>query len=85
MPILLRVRQKKRNTRRGNRSRDDEERSLVHAFATFTPAADSLDLSNADIATEFSQLILAGRGYEANAKAITTFDQVTQDAINLKQ
>ena len=45
----------------------------------------SLELSNADIATEFSQLILAERGYEANAKAITTFDQVTQDAINLKQ
>lgn len=45
----------------------------------------SLEESNADIATEFSQLILAERGYEANAKAITTFDQVTQDAINLKQ
>jgi len=45
----------------------------------------SLELSNADIATEFSKLILAERGYEANAKAITTFDQVTQAAINLKQ
>jgi len=45
----------------------------------------SLELSNADIATEFSKLILAERGYQANARAITTFDQVTQDAINLKQ
>jgi flagellar hook protein FlgE len=45
----------------------------------------SLEESNADIATEFSQLILAERGYEANAKTVTTFDQVTQDAINLKQ
>jgi flagellar hook protein FlgE len=45
----------------------------------------SLELSNADIATEFSKLILAERGYEANARTITTFDQVTQDAINLKQ
>jgi flagellar hook protein FlgE len=45
----------------------------------------SLELSNADIATEFSKLILAERGYEANARAITTFDQVTQAAINLKQ
>jgi flagellar hook protein FlgE len=45
----------------------------------------SLEESNADIATEFSQLILAERGYEANARTITTFDQVTQDAINLKQ
>jgi flagellar hook protein FlgE len=48
-------------------------------------AGGSLELSNADIATEFSKLILAERGYEANAKAITTFDQVTQAAINLKQ
>jgi flagellar hook protein FlgE len=45
----------------------------------------ALELSNADIATEFSKLILAERGYQANARAITTFDQVTQDAINLKQ
>jgi len=45
----------------------------------------SLEESNADISTEFAALILAERGYEANAKAITTFDQVTQDAINLKQ
>jgi flagellar hook protein FlgE len=45
----------------------------------------SLELSNADIATEFSKLILAERGYEADAKAITTFDHVTQIAINLKQ
>jgi flagellar hook protein FlgE len=50
-----------------------------------TVTGGSLELSNADIATEFSQLILAERGYQANARAITTFDQVTQDAINLKQ
>jgi len=50
-----------------------------------TISGGSLELSNADIATEFSQLILAERGYEANARTVTTFDQVTQDAINLKQ
>jgi flagellar hook protein FlgE len=50
-----------------------------------TISGGSLEESNADIATEFSELILAERGYEANAKTITTFDQVTQDAINLKQ
>lgn len=45
----------------------------------------SLELSNVDIATEFSRLIVAQRGYQANAKTVTTFDQVTQDTINLKQ
>ncbi len=45
----------------------------------------SLELSNVDIATEFANLIVAQRAFEANAKAVTTFDQVTQDTINLIQ
>ncbi|MBI1749403.1 MAG: flagellar hook protein FlgE [Acidobacteria bacterium] len=45
----------------------------------------ALELSNVDIAKEFAQLILAQRGYQANARAITTFDEVTQEAINLKR
>jgi flagellar hook protein FlgE len=45
----------------------------------------SLELSNVDIAQEFSALIVAQRGYEANARTITTFDQIMQDTINLKQ
>ncbi len=44
----------------------------------------SLELSNVDIATEFSALIVAQRDYEANARTVTTFDQVMQDTINLK-
>ena len=45
----------------------------------------ALELSNVDIATEFANLIVAQRGFEADAKAVTTFDQITQDTINLKQ
>jgi flagellar hook protein FlgE len=45
----------------------------------------ALELSNVDIATEFASLIVAQRGFEANAKAVTTFDQITQDTIALKQ
>lgn len=45
----------------------------------------SLELSNVDIATEFANLIVAQRAFEANAKAVTTFDQITQDTIYLKQ
>ncbi|HEX5433939.1 MAG TPA: flagellar hook protein FlgE [Candidatus Angelobacter sp.] len=44
----------------------------------------ALELSNVDIATEFANLIVAQRAFEANAKAVTTFDQITQDTINLK-
>ena len=50
-----------------------------------TLSGGSLELSNVDIATEFANLIVAQRGFEADAKAITTFDQITQDTIALKQ
>jgi flagellar hook protein FlgE len=50
-----------------------------------TIAGGSLELSNVDIATEFANLIIAQRGFEADAKAVTTFDQIAQDTIALKQ
>lgn len=50
-----------------------------------TLSGGAVELSNVDIATEFANLIVAQRAFEADAKAITTFDQITQDTINLKQ
>ncbi|HEV2469746.1 MAG TPA: flagellar hook protein FlgE [Candidatus Sulfotelmatobacter sp.] len=50
-----------------------------------TVSGGALELSNVDIATEFASLIVAQRGFEADAKAVTTFDQITQDTIALKQ
>ncbi|HEY8056832.1 MAG TPA: flagellar hook protein FlgE [Terriglobales bacterium] len=44
----------------------------------------SIEDSNVDIAAEFAKLIQAQRGYEANAHTVTTFDQITQDTINMK-
>jgi flagellar hook protein FlgE len=43
----------------------------------------SLEASNVDIATEFTNLIVYQRGYEANGKMVTTADQLSQDTINL--
>jgi len=43
----------------------------------------SLEASNVNISTEFSDLIVAQRAFEANSKAITTFDTVTQETINM--
>lgn len=45
----------------------------------------ALELSNVDIAGEFAKLIMAQRGFQANARAITTFDEITQETINLKR
>jgi flagellar hook protein FlgE len=38
----------------------------------------SVEESNVDLATEFSNMIVAQQGYEANAKVLTTLDQVSQ-------
>jgi len=43
----------------------------------------SLEASNVNISAEFSNLIIAQRAFEANAKAVTTFDTVTQETINM--
>jgi flagellar hook protein FlgE len=45
----------------------------------------ALELSNVDIAKEFASLIVAQRGFQANARVVTTFDEITQDTINLKR
>jgi len=45
----------------------------------------ALESSNVDIATEFTNLIVYQRSYEANSKVISTLDQLTQDLLNIKQ
>ena len=50
-----------------------------------TLSGGALELSNVDIAKEFASLIVAQRGFQANARAVTTFDEITQDTINLKR
>jgi flagellar hook protein FlgE len=49
-----------------------------------TISGGALEQSNVDIATEFANLIIAQRSYEANARVVTTFDQVAQATIALK-
>lgn len=48
-----------------------------------TLSGGALELSNADISSEFTQLIMDERGFQANARAITTFDNITQESLNL--
>ncbi len=45
----------------------------------------ALEQSNVDIAQEFTQMILAQRGYQANAKTITVSDELLVDTLNLKR
>jgi len=50
-----------------------------------TVVGNTLEQSNVDIAQEFTQMILAQRGYQANSKSITVADEVLQDTLALKR
>jgi flagellar hook protein FlgE len=45
----------------------------------------ALEQSNVDIATEFTQMILAQRGYQANSKSITVADELLLEVLNMKR
>jgi len=47
--------------------------------------AGAVEMSNVDLAAEFTNLILAQRGFEASSKVITTSDQVLEDLVNIKR
>ena len=45
----------------------------------------ALEMSNVDLAAEFTNLIVAQRGFQANSRVITTSDQVLEDLVNIKR
>jgi flagellar hook protein FlgE len=50
-----------------------------------TLAGGSLEMSNVDLSSEFTNLIVAQRGFQANSRVITTSDEVLQELVNLKR
>jgi flagellar hook protein FlgE len=50
-----------------------------------TLMAGALEMSNVDLAAEFTNLILAQRGFQASSRVITTSDQVLEDLVNIKR
>lgn len=45
----------------------------------------ALEMSNVDLSQEFTNLIVAQRGFQSNARIITTSDEVLQELANLKR
>lgn len=45
----------------------------------------SLEMSNVDLASEFTEMITAQRGFQANTRIITTSDEILQELVNLKR
>lgn len=44
-----------------------------------------LEMSNVDLTNEFSEMIVAQRGFQANSRIITTSDEILQEVVNLKR
>jgi flagellar hook protein FlgE len=44
----------------------------------------TLEMSNVDLATEFTNMISAQRGFQANSRVITTADDMLNDLVNMK-
>jgi signal transduction histidine kinase len=73
VPILPSVRQNTGGPRRGSASRGEAERSLVHAFATFTQAADSLEKSYTQLQAEVARL--TGELERANSELTRSLEE----------
>jgi len=44
-----------------------------------------LEMSNVDLANEFSDMIITQRGFQANTKIISVVDQMLDELVNLKR
>lgn len=44
-----------------------------------------LEMSNVDLSTEFTQMIITQRGFQANSRIITTSDTLLEELVNLKR
>jgi flagellar hook protein FlgE len=45
----------------------------------------ALEMSNVDLAAEFTNMIVAQRGFQANSRVISASDEILQDLVNLKR
>ena len=51
--------------------------------ATITPSA--LEMSNVDVANEFTDMIITQRGFQTNSKIITVSDEMLETVVNMKR
>ncbi|WP_328462753.1 flagellar hook protein FlgE [Actinoplanes sp. NBC_00393] len=45
----------------------------------------ALEMSNVDLAQEFTNLVVAQRGFQANSRIITTSDEILQELVSMKR
>jgi flagellar hook protein FlgE len=47
--------------------------------------AGQLEMSNVELTDEFTEMIVAQRGFQANSRIITTSDSILEEVVNLKR
>jgi flagellar hook protein FlgE len=57
--------------------------AATNGLGTITPGA--VEMSNVDLAQEFTNMITAQRGFQANSRIISTADEMLQELVNLKR
>lgn len=63
----------------------DETTANNEAVGTGAIIAGQLEMSNVDLTAEFTEMIVAQRGFQANSRIITTSDEILQEVVNLKR
>ena len=66
-----------------NNSGTPNVKTATDLGVTITPSA--LEMSNVDIANEFSDMIITQRGFQSNSKIITVGDEMLETLINMKR
>lgn len=74
----------------GNLYRSSENSGIAEIGLALAPGfgslqSGSLEMSNVDLAEEFTEMIVAQRGFQANTRIITTSDEILQELVNLKR
>jgi flagellar hook protein FlgE len=64
-------------------SNNSGDAQIVPAGDRTTMSAGFLELSNVDLTMEFSEMIRAQRGFQANSRVVTSSDEMLQELVNL--
>lgn len=59
--------------------------NFVNNGGTGSLSGGSLEMSNVDLATELTNMIITQRGFQANSRVITTSDTMLEELVNLKR
>lgn len=76
-----------------NSGKVDKNANGIQLDELFAPGTDgvasivagALEMSNVDLSEEFTEMIVAQRGFQSNTKIITTSDEILQELVNLKR